>query len=160
MNVRIRPSALRDARWHEYLIRFVLGGLVTVGTGAIASLFGPETGGLFLAFPAIFCASATLIEKHERERKERAGVRGARRGKEAAALDAAGAAQGSFGLLVFGAAIWLLAYDFSWWALLVASAAWCAVSLSLWSIRRHIWGGFLAHHEHRLGVLRGRAGSR
>jgi FAD dependent oxidoreductase/Protein of unknown function (DUF3147) len=50
-------------RWHEYLIRFVLGGLVTAATGAIASEFGPETGGLFLAFPAIFCASATLIEK-------------------------------------------------------------------------------------------------
>ena len=160
MNVRIRPSALRDTRWHEYLVRFVLGGLATAGTGAIASLFGPETGGLFLAFPAIFCASATLIEKHERERKERAGVRGARRGKEAAALDAAGAALGSFGLLVFGAAIWLLAHDFSWWALPVASAAWCAVSVLLWSIRRQIWGGFLAHHEHRRGVPRGRAGSR
>jgi hypothetical protein len=71
---------------------------------------------LFLAFPAIFCASATLIEKHERERKERAGVRGTRRGKEAAALDAAGAALGSFGLLAFGAAIWLLAHNLSWWA--------------------------------------------
>ena len=124
MNVRIRPSALRQTLWHEYLIRFVLGGLVTAGTGAIASLFGPETGGLFLAFPAIFCASATLIEKHERKRKESAGVRGARRGKEAAALDAAGAALGSFGLLAFGAAVWLLAQDLSWWALLVASAAW------------------------------------
>src|SRR6266480_3107101 len=100
MNIRVKLSALRETRWHEYLIRFVLGGLATVGTGAIASLFGPQTGGLFLAFPAIFCASATLIEKHERERKERAGVRGARRGKEAAALDAAGAALGSFGLLV------------------------------------------------------------
>src|SRR5437868_6748751 len=111
MNVRIRPSALRDTRWHEYAIRFVLGGLATVGTGAIASLFGPETGGLFLAFPAIFCASATLIEKHERERKEQAGLRGTRRGKEAAAVDAAGADLGRFGLLTFGAAMWLLAPD-------------------------------------------------
>ena len=74
MNIRIKLSALRETRWHEYLIRFVLGGLATVGTGAIASLFGPETGGLFLAFPAIFCASATLVEKHERERKEEAGL--------------------------------------------------------------------------------------
>jgi hypothetical protein len=45
-------------------------------------------GGLFLAFPAIFPASATLIEKHVRERKEKAGLPGARRGKEAAAFDA------------------------------------------------------------------------
>jgi uncharacterized membrane protein len=154
MNVRIKPSALRETRWHEYLIRFVLGGLVTAATGAIASVLGPETGGLFLAFPAIFCASATLIEKHERERKERIGVRGTRRGKEAAALDAAGAALGSFGLLAFGAAIWLLAHDLSWWALLVASAAWCAVSVLLWTIRRWVWGGFVAHPEHRLGALR------
>jgi hypothetical protein len=81
MNIRVKLSALRETRWHEYLVRFVLGGLATVGTGAIASLFGPETGGLFLAFPAIFCASATLVEKHERERKEKAGLLGTRRGK-------------------------------------------------------------------------------
>jgi hypothetical protein len=144
MNVRIKLSALRETRWHEYLIRFVLGGLVTAGTGVIANWFGPETGGLFLALPAIFCASATLVEKHERKRKERAGVRGTRRGKEAAALDAAGAALGSFGLLAFGAAMWLLARDLSWWALLVASLAWGTVSLLLWSIRRWIWGAFSA----------------
>jgi TctA family transporter len=139
MNIRINPSALRETRWHEYLSRFVLGGLATVATGAIANVFGPETGGLFLAFPAIFCASATLIEKHERERKEKVGLRGTRRGKEAAALDAAGAALGSLGLLAFGAAIWLLAPRSAWLALVVGSAAWFAVSVFLWSIRRWIW---------------------
>jgi hypothetical protein len=138
MNIRIKLSALRETRWHEYLIRVVLGGLATVGTGAIASLFGPETGGVFLAFPAIFCASATLIEKHERERKEKAGLRGTRRGKEAAALDAAGAALGSIGLLTFGAAILLLAHRSSWLALLVASVTWFVTSVLLWSIRRWI----------------------
>lgn len=137
MNIQIELSALRQTRWHEYLIRFVLGGLATVGTGAIASLFGPETGGVFLAFPAIFCASTTLIEKHERERKEKAGLRGTRRGKEAAALEAAGAALGSIGLLIFGAAIWLLDRS-SWLALLVASAAWFVTSVLLWSVRRWI----------------------
>jgi hypothetical protein len=139
MNVGIKLSALRDTRWHEYLVRFVLGGLMTVFAGAIAAAFGPETGGLFLAFPAIFCASATLIEKHERERKERVGVRGTRRGKEAAALDAAGAALGSLGLLAFAGAIWLLARDSAWLALLAASAAWSVVSVLLWSVRRRIW---------------------
>jgi hypothetical protein len=109
MNIGLKRSALRQARWHEYLIRVALGGLATAGTGAIANLFGPETGGLFLAFPANFGASATLIEKHERERKERAGLQGARRGKDAVALDAAGAAFGSLGLLAFGAAVWGLA---------------------------------------------------
>jgi len=81
MGIRIKWSALRETRWYEYLIRFALGGLVTAGTGAIANLFGPETGGLFLAFPAIFGASATLIEKLERERKERAGLQRQGRGR-------------------------------------------------------------------------------
>jgi TctA family transporter len=67
------------------------------------------------------------------------GLRGERRGKEAAALDAAGAALGSLGLLVFGAAIWLLAARSAWLALIVGSAAWFAVSIFLWSIRRWIW---------------------
>src|ERR1700730_1765753 len=89
MNIGIKWSALRDTSWHQYLIRFVLGGAVTAGAGAIATLFGPETGGLFLAFPAIFGASATLIEKHERERKERAGLQGTRRGRGAVAVDTA-----------------------------------------------------------------------
>jgi hypothetical protein len=56
----------------------VLGGAITVIAGLIAAHFG----GLFLAFPAIFPASATLIEKHARERKRKAGLRGTRRGKE------------------------------------------------------------------------------
>jgi hypothetical protein len=30
---------------------------------------GPRVGGLFLAFPAIFPASATLVEKHEKQKK-------------------------------------------------------------------------------------------
>jgi hypothetical protein len=101
MIVRLNPSALRQTSWYEYLIRFAIGGAMTVVAGLIASRFGPVVGGLFLAFPAIFPASATLIERHTRERKEKAGLSGARRGKEAAALDAAGATLGSFGLAGF-----------------------------------------------------------
>ncbi|HEY7662732.1 MAG TPA: DUF3147 family protein [Xanthobacteraceae bacterium] len=139
MTVKIKLSALRQTSWHEYLIRFALGGLATAVAGAIAAWFGPEAGGLFLAFPAIFCASATLIEKHERKRKEKAGLRGTRRGRDAAALDAAGAALASVGLCAFAAVIWLLARDSAWLALIVASAAWCTVSVLLWSERRWIW---------------------
>ena len=76
MLVKIKVSALRDTHWHEYALRFGLGGLATVCTGLIAEIFGPATGGLFLAFPAVFCASATLIEKHERDRKQKAGLPG------------------------------------------------------------------------------------
>src|SRR5439155_16661236 len=98
MVVHLNWSALSQTRWYEYVLRFVLGGAATVVAGAIAQLFGPETGGLFLAFPAIFVASATLIEKHERERKQKLGLSGHRRGTEAAALDAAGAGLGSISL--------------------------------------------------------------
>ena len=97
MIVQLNPSALRETHWYEYLIRFALGGAVTVVAGLIAARFGPSVGGLFLAFPAIFPASATLIEKHVRRRKEKAGLSGVRRGREAAALDAAGRKLGACG---------------------------------------------------------------
>ena len=59
MIVQFKPSALGQTRWYEYLVRFVLGGAMTVVAGLIAARFGPVIGGLFLAFPAIFPASAT-----------------------------------------------------------------------------------------------------
>jgi hypothetical protein len=93
-------------------------------------------GGLFLAFPAIFPASATLIEEHVRERKEKAGLPGARRGKEAAALDAAGAVLGSLGLAAFGLVIWLMIVQSPAWALVLAAASWLAVAVLGWQVRR------------------------
>ena len=63
-------------------MRFALGGATTVVAGLIAAGFGPVVGGLFLAFPAIFPASATLVERHVRERKEKAGLAGSRRGRK------------------------------------------------------------------------------
>ena len=70
MVVRFKVSAVKDSRWSELILRFVLGGLATIVAGVAGNVWGPGVGGLFLAVPAIFCASATLIEKHERERKE------------------------------------------------------------------------------------------
>ena len=138
MIVRLNPSALRDIRWYEYVIRFALGGAMTVIAGLIASRFGPIVGGLFLAFPAIFPASATLVEKHERERKEKAGLSGARRGKEAAALDAAGAVLGSVGLAAFAVVIWLLTEQSPSLALVLATAAWLTVAVLAWLVRRSL----------------------
>ena len=104
MPVRFSPSSLKESRWYEYLIRFVLGGVATVFTGLISSRYGASVGGLFLALPAIFCASATLIEKHEIRRKREAGLSGERRGQMAAAVDSAGATLGALGMLAFAAA--------------------------------------------------------
>jgi hypothetical protein len=76
-----------------------LGGSVTVIAGLLAKEFGPVLGGLFLAFPAIFPASATLIEKHETEKKQKAGIMNSMRDRQAAGVDACGAAMGSIGLV-------------------------------------------------------------
>ena len=138
MIVKFKPSFLRQTRWYEYLIRFGLGGAMTVIAGLVAARFGPVIGGLFLAFPAIFPASATLIEKHVRQRKERAGFSGARRGREAAALDAAGAMLGSFGLAAFGLVIWLLIARSPPLALFLATVAWAAVAILAWQARRRL----------------------
>jgi hypothetical protein len=136
MIVQLRLYALRETRWYEYLVRFALGGAMTVIAGLMAAGFGPIVGGLFLAFPAIFPASATLIEKHVRERKEKAGLAGARRGKEAAALDAKGATLGSFGLAAFAVVIWLLIERASSLALVFATVVWFVVAILAWTLRR------------------------
>jgi hypothetical protein len=138
MIIRVKLSALKESRWYEYLIRFVLGGATTVLAGVIADIYGPETGGLFLAFPAIFCASATLIETHERRRKRERSLEGHRRGTDAAALDAAGAGLGSFGLAAFALATWLLSPGFGIAALGLALVAWIAVSVALYRLRREL----------------------
>src|SRR6202162_1041920 len=101
MTIKIASSGLKETRWHEYAVRFVAGGIITVIAGLIARKWGPGIGGLFLAFPAIFPASATLIEKHERKRKQNKGLHGEERGTDAAAIDALGSARGSVGLVAF-----------------------------------------------------------
>lgn len=101
MRIKVDFSTLRQTKWHDYAVRFLFGGLITALAGIIAKRFGPGIGGLFLAFPAIFPASATLIEKHEKEKKEALGLKGAARGRNAASIDAAGSSIGSIGLSVF-----------------------------------------------------------
>jgi len=140
MRIQVDLSALKRTRWYEVLVRFVLGGLITAATGLIAKKYGPAVGGLFLALPAIFPASVTLIEKHERERKQKAGMRGAISARKAASVDAAGAAMGSIGLLAFALLIAQLitAYK-SWVVMLAATLSWMAVSAILWHVRTHEW---------------------
>ncbi len=137
MVVRFKVSAVKDSRWSELILRFFLGGLATVVAGVAGNVWGPVVGGLFLAVPAIFFASATMIEKHERERKEEKGMKGRKRGRNAAALDATGAGLGSAGLAAFGAVIWLLAPAAAAGSLALATIVWFAVSALLWRARIH-----------------------
>lgn len=107
-------------------------------TGVIARRYGPTVAGLFLAFPAILPAAATLIEKHERQKKETHGLYGEVRGRGAAALDAAGAAMGSVGLLGFAGTIWhFVSHHAAPLVLIAATVTWAVVSLSVWMIRRY-----------------------
>jgi hypothetical protein len=147
MHVRFDTSALGQTRWHQYGIRFIFGGCVTVAAGLVASKFGPAVGGLLLAFPAIFPASATLIEKHENERKEKKGLSGAVRGRLAASIDAMGSAMGSAGLLVFALLVWqFVASHRASIVLPGAMAAWFVVSVLIWEIRLH---ARVARRKHR-----------
>ena len=136
--IRISASSLREGRWYEYVIRFALGGAATVFTGIVSRRYGASVGGLFLALPAIFCASATLIEKHEIRRKREDGFSGERRGQEAAALDAAGAVLGALGMLAFaGVFLWLVERSVPA-AFATASLAWIVVSVAAWFVRRKL----------------------
>jgi len=137
MQIKIDISVFGETKWSDYAIRFLFGGIVTAAAGIIAKKFGPGVGGLFLAFPAIFPASATLIEKNARGKKRKAGLDGTRRGRMEAAVDAAGAAIGTLGLLAFAALIWrFMPGHPSWMVVLSATAAWLAVSVTAWKIRK------------------------
>lgn len=137
MNVTFDRSALKETKWWELAIRFVFGGLITVIAGLLAKKFGPGFGGLFLAFPAIFPASATLIERHEREKKRDAGIVDTVRGRKAAALDARGACLGAIGLVIFALLTWkILAAWNAALTLSLALAVWAGASVILWRIQR------------------------
>ena len=137
MRIQAHLSALKKTKWHEYILRFAAGGVITVATGLIAKQYGPAIGGLFLAFPAIFPASATLVEKHEREKKLKAGIMRSMRGRHAAALDARGAMSGSVGLGIFAAIVWKALPVLAAPAVLaLALVGWFAASVFIWRTRK------------------------
>ena len=107
----------------------------------LAKRFGPAVGGLFLAFPAIFPASATLIEKHEARKKRAAGILSTVRGRQAAALDAAGAVLGSIGLAGFALIIWRMLSEYgTGFALLIATLTWLALAMASWTVwKKKAW---------------------
>jgi hypothetical protein len=137
MIVEASLAPLRKIKMHEYATRFLFGGICTMTAGIIATHFGPRIGGLFLAFPAIFPAGASLIEQHEIAHKEEAGFNGQSRGRRMAGVDAAGAGLGCVGLAAFAAVVWkaLPAHGPS---AVIASATicWFVLSVLLWLLRK------------------------
>ncbi|HTS77533.1 MAG TPA: hypothetical protein VMG40_15075 [Bryobacteraceae bacterium] len=140
--IRIDFTNLKRARRQDYAIRFLSGGVITMSAGFIAKHGGSSQGGLFLAFPAILPAAATLIAKHECEEKTRKGLQGEKRGRIAAALDTRGAALGSAAMLAFAAV--------AWWSLprlspaaavLTPTAIWAMVAVGAWVLRKKLGCG-------------------
>jgi len=139
MIVRVSLSALRQTTFRECLFRFIAGGIVTVATGLVVRAWGPVVGGLFLAFPAIFPATATLLEKHERRKKESRGQPGTRRGRAAVAIDASGPSLGAAALLGFGAVVAALGpHHAPALVLAAATALWLAVASVLWVLSKRV----------------------
>jgi hypothetical protein len=137
--IGIEIGSLRQTQWHEYALRFVLGGVITVLAGLIAKKFGAGVGGLFLAFPAIFPAGATVIEKHERAKKARCGLNGVQRGRKLAGVDGLGAAIGSVGLIVFAVVTWRhLQHESPWIILFLATLGWLVTSVGGWLLQKRL----------------------
>jgi Protein of unknown function (DUF3147) len=151
MNIGFNPGAVKSTSLRDNLVRFSLGGGITAVAALIASHYGPVIGGLFLAFPAIFPAGATLIEKREKLKKQHAGYDGTNRSRMATALDARGTCLGCLGLLAFAAVVWqMLPAHGLIVTLLVATVAWACVSVLLWWLERALPKKF---HSGRLSTV-------
>jgi hypothetical protein len=134
--IEVKLSALKQGKPHEYAMRFAFGGLTTVLAGLMATHFGPGVGGLFLAFPAIFPASASLVESHEKARKAKIGADGTNRGRLSASLDAEGASLGCIGLLGFALVLWKgLNNHNPFLVIATAIVVWLLISYALWAVR-------------------------
>ena len=140
MRIRANLSASRRTKWYEYLIRFAIGGVITLLAALIARKFGAAVGGLFLAFPAIFPAAVTLIASHEEKKKAEAGMSGMVRARKLAGADAAGAAMAGIGLAAFAALTWWAIEDHSTLTTLVmATLVWMSTSFLVWEGREKLW---------------------
>ena len=139
MRVHFRLASLKTTSWTDYGVRFVFGGAISVIAGYLAKEYGPTFGGLFLAFPAIFPATSTLIEFSEREQKERKGKSGYMRGRRVAAVNARGGIWGSAALLCFAAFGWKLLPRWNAAGILLAALClWVLASIIFWRSGRWI----------------------
>lgn len=139
MNIRFQVGGLKKTGWTDYGVRFAFGGAITVLAGYIAKSYGPALGGLFLAFPAIFPATETLIERTEHEREMENGGAVKMRGRLSAAINARGAVWGSLGLVCFAAFVWKLLPQWnSAGTLLAALGLWMVASFAFWRLSQRM----------------------
>ena len=60
MLVQMSSSALKDGRWYEYVVRFVLGGVATVFTGVVAKVPVPRWAGFSWHYRRSFAPAPRL----------------------------------------------------------------------------------------------------
>jgi hypothetical protein len=139
MRLKLRFDSLKQTKPTEYVSRFVFGGLVTVLAGFVADHFGPVMGGLFLAFPGIFPAGVSLVEKHKTLREKAEGKLGSWSARGQASVEATGASVGSLGLIGFAVVLWqgLPTHNFLP-MVLMAGGTWIAVSWLFWWTRERM----------------------
>jgi uncharacterized membrane protein (GlpM family) len=123
--IRLRTGRLRAVPVRAVLIRFAFGAAVSAVAGVVSTVFGPRTGGVFLAFPAILLASLTLVAEEQSLR--------------AARDDARGAGIGSVGMAAFAVVCALSVHAAGGpLALAVAALAWVVVSLAGYLLVRRL----------------------
>jgi hypothetical protein len=136
MRLKLKFNSLKETTPVEYISRFVFGGILTVLAGLLADHYGPVLGGLFLAFPGIFPAGVSLVEKHKTLRENAEGKRGTWSARGEASCEAAGASIGTLGLVGFGAVLWRGLPTHTFWPILfTAGGTWVAASWLFWLIR-------------------------
>ena len=136
MRFKLQTASLRAATPMEYAQRFVFGGLVAVAASLIADKWGPVVGGMFLAFPGIFPAGVSLVEKHKTEREATEGKTGVLSARGQASVEATGASAGTWGLAAFGLVVWKGSAVHPLPVMLgLAALAWMVVSWAVWMVR-------------------------
>ena len=121
--IRFDPGAVRQVGAGQAWIRFGAGAGASLVAALVSQFLGSGPAGPLLALPAILIASLTLIA-------DDAGLR-------AAIDDSRGAVLGAVGLIASAVVCWqLLGHLPTWLVLLVATAAWAAVSLLLYGAQR------------------------
>jgi Protein of unknown function (DUF3147) len=139
MLLRLQLTSLKETKPSEYLWRFIFGGTVTVIASLVAHWFGPVTGGLFLAFPGIFPASVSLVEKHKILRESEQGNHGTKSAAAEASVEATGASIGAIGLATFAFVVWRGVPSHGLAAVLCSAfAAWMSVGWLFWWTRERI----------------------
>lgn len=139
IQVRLKTQSLRETKASEFALRFCFGGAVTVLAWWVAKQWGPVIGGMFLAFPGIFPAGVSLVEKHKTQREAAEGLQGVRSARAQAAVEAAGASAGGLGLAAFGFVLWKGLPGHSLAATqAVALLAWAGVGGFAWWLRERM----------------------